>query len=117
MKIGAGKQDITQYNRANAMTPLNWMCGVSEFILLPTATYNYSNWLGIGSFITFLLILIFYGFMYHHFAKNDPNRLQSEEYNLESQRLAFAYDENKGIEAKNSSANIVIAALPENYEK
>lgn len=116
MKIGAGKHDITQYNRSNAMTPLNWMCGISQTILLPIATYNYSNWLGIASFIVFISILIFYGYIYNYFATRDPNRLQSEEYNLESQRIAFAYDEVKGIAVKDSSSYITIASPQHNEE-
>lgn len=117
MKIGAGKKDVTQYNRANAMTPLSWMCVISETILLPTATINYSNWLGIASFITFFLILIFYAYMYNHFAKQDPNRLQSEEFNLESKRIAFAYDEHNGIVMKNSTTLIATALPPQDVEE
>lgn len=114
--IGAKKQDSAKYNRASVMTPLNWMCGICEGILLPTAAHSYSNWIGIAFFILSFLILIFYACMYFHFAKSDPDRLQSEEYNLESQRLAFAYDEHKGIIADESNTQFAIASPFENSE-
>ena len=117
MKIGAKNEEITNYNRRNAMTPLNWMCGISQSFLLPATTYNYSNWLGIVFFITFLAILIFYAYMYNFFAKNDPNRLQSEEYNLASQNIALTFDKHKGIAGDNSKVYITSASYPQNIEE
>ncbi len=49
--------------------------------------------------------------------KKDPNKLLSEEYNLESQKIAFAYDEHKGIKGDNSTVYITTASQPQKLEE
>jgi hypothetical protein len=71
----------------NVMTALNWMCGVSEVVLLPTAAASHDNWLGKASFCLAVGIVIFYGAMYLYFALKAPHRLQTETFNLQMQQL------------------------------
>ena len=85
-KFVKGKQS---YCKGNVMTPINWFGAVFESVLIPTAALNHSNWLGIACFILAVLFSIFYAYHYNYFAKNDPNRLQSEQYNLEQQALTL----------------------------
>ena len=80
--------------RGNVMTPLNWFTGITETILLPTATYNYSNWIGVGSFILALGIILYYGYMYHHWSMKDPDRLQTEGFNLVTQGFQVEHSPN-----------------------
>tara|TARA_R110000868_G_scaffold7793_2_gene41097 strand:+ start:208 stop:552 length:345 start_codon:yes stop_codon:yes gene_type:complete len=82
------KKDNQYGKRGNVMTPLNWMCGICETLLCVLAYNHYHNWLGKSAFIVFFIILLFYAGMYIFYSIKDPNRLQTEEYNLESQRLA-----------------------------
>lgn len=34
-------------------------------------------------------VLVFYGYVYHFFMKSDPNRLQTEQFNLMSQEMTL----------------------------
>ena len=71
----------------NVMTPLNWMCVVSETILLPTGALNHDNWFGIGCFILASLIVVFYASMYLFFSIKSPSSLQTEDYNLSVEEM------------------------------
>lgn len=71
------------------MTPLGWMAGAFEALLIPTGSYNHDNWVGVVCFIFAGLVLLFYGGIYLHFAFRDPDRLQTEEFNLLSKELTL----------------------------
>lgn len=78
--------------RGNVMTPLNWFTGITETVLLPTAAINYENWLGIACFIVGASIFIFYAVVYCIWMKKDPNRLQTEGFNLHAAGLTVKAD-------------------------
>ena len=74
----------SEYRRGNIMTSLFWMCGLVEILLTVIVMNNINNWLGLSGFILAVVILIFYAGIFIYFAKTDPDRLQSEGYNLDS---------------------------------
>ena len=69
------------------MTPLTIIIGLAEIVLFPCAAKNYNNWLGIALFILGALGIFFYMYVYHYWMKKDPNRIQSERFNLEQRYL------------------------------
>ncbi|MFV3407949.1 hypothetical protein ACNH6C_05055 [Bdellovibrio bacteriovorus] len=73
--------------RGNAMTPLNWFTGITEACLLPTAALNADSWLGVGCFVLAIIIILFYGIVYLYWTFKDPDRLQTEGFNLVRQGL------------------------------
>ncbi|HAT2098238.1 TPA: hypothetical protein I8032_000299 [Legionella pneumophila] len=109
---GASDKTNKYWQRGNVMTPLNWMCAISESLLLPTAGLNTNNWLGVCCFVFFALIAIFYGVIFSFFALKDPDRLQSEKYNLESQKMYFAYQEKFGIKLLEDSKPQITVTNP-----
>lgn len=96
MKNILGKKARGTAKKGNVMTPLTWMCGISEMALFYTATLNSNNWLGITSFILAALIIFFYGTMYVFYSIKDPDRLQSEEYNLYNQEMRLLIADDMG---------------------
>jgi len=69
--------------KGSVMTPLNWMVSIVEGLLLSVGAFNHTNWFGISSFILAVLMVIFYCCVYLYFAKKDPDRLQTEKFNLQ----------------------------------
>ena len=98
--------------RGNVMTPLNWMCGVSETVLLPTAASNNDNWLGSACFFLALGIVCFYGTMYLFYSLVDRDRLQTEEYNLDAQEMRIHFISSEEIKLSEDSKQILIDSAP-----
>jgi len=82
--------------KSNVMSPLNWMCGVCETGVLVVASKNHDNWLGPAAFWVSVAILIFYALMYVFYSMRDPDRLQTEEFNLLSQEMRFQISSSNG---------------------
>jgi hypothetical protein len=66
----------------NILTPLIWMCVISEPLLFSVGGYYSNSWYGIACFILATTIIIFYATMFIYFALNEPDRLQSEKFIL-----------------------------------
>jgi len=107
MSVYQGHKNKHSGKKGNAMTPLNWMASVFEIVLIPSAATNITNWFGIAAFILAVLVIIFYAGIYIYFVRNDPDRLQTEQYNLESQQMLLDYSANTPIKLINGSALIV----------
>ena len=76
-----------QGKKGNVMTPLNWMAGVSETLLISASSFS-DNKDVTNVFVWFAVaVAVFYAAMYVYFAIKDPNRLQTEEFNLASQEM------------------------------
>jgi hypothetical protein len=93
----------------NVMTPINWFGGVFETVLIPTGASQHDNWFGIACIVLAAAMFLAYLGIYIYFALTDPNRLQSEEFNLYQQELTVDHGE---ITVITSSHNIT-NALPE----
>lgn len=91
MKNIFGRASSEAVKRGNVMTPLNWMCGLVEIVLIPTAATCWDNWLGKATFILAALLMVFYAVMFIFFAIRNPDRLQTEQYNLERHEMALQY--------------------------
>ncbi len=100
--------------KGNVMTPLNWICGTCETLFLSTGALNYDNWYGVGSFVIAVGFIIFYGYQYNYFAKNDPNRLQTEAYNLDAQEIRLNVDSSDSVHVRteNVRSSIGTASYP-----
>ncbi|HOV12865.1 MAG TPA: hypothetical protein PK771_01160 [Spirochaetota bacterium] len=62
--------------------------------------------------IAFLSILIFYFlYKYNYFSKNDPDRLQTEKYQLEKSKMVMEYEAKKQIAVPSDS---LITTIPLN---
>lgn len=68
--------------RKNVMMPINWFGGVFETVLIPTGAFQYDNWFGIACIVLAAAMFLTYLGIYIYFAITDPDRLQSEEFNL-----------------------------------
>lgn len=99
--------------RENIMTPLNWITWIIEAILVGGAILaTDSLWLQIGLFFVAVSLLIFYCSMYWFWATKDPNRLQTEDFNLISTEMMFnAPDQSKGI-TTNSDKQVLTIQSP-----
>jgi hypothetical protein len=61
--------------------------------------------------------IIFYGYQFNYFAKNDPDRLQTEAYNLDSQEIRLDVDSSESAhviteDARSSISTATYPALP-----
>ena len=95
--------------RGNVMTPITWFGGVFESALIPAAAYYHDTWVSIACIILASAMFLSYFGMYMYFAVKDPDRLQSEQYNLYQQELTVDQGE---ITVIVPSHNIT-SALPE----
>ncbi len=92
------------------MTPINWFGGVFETVLIPTAAFQHNNWVGVACI--FLASFMFFAYLgiYIYFSIKDPNRLQSEEYNLYQRELSI----DTGPITIVSNPQVITKALPDN---
>jgi hypothetical protein len=107
MKRISGNRKYSHTWRGNVMTPLTWMTTIASGVVLTSASLNVNNWLGSCSFALAVLIIIFYGAMYIYYTIKDPDRLQSEHFNLESQEIRLKLRGNEKPEIINGSPKIV----------
>jgi len=95
--------------RGNAMTALNWFTGITESVLVPTTAINHANWVGVFCAFLVFFIIFFYAGIYIRWMIKDPDRLQTEGYNLAVKGLATETDMQKGtgmIEVKSDQKQI-----------
>jgi hypothetical protein len=75
--------------RTNAMRPLNWFIGIAQ-TLLSGGLFAYPDfWVKIFCAVLIVCLLIFYGAVYVYFMVKNPDRLQSEQYNLEAKEISL----------------------------
>lgn len=102
--------------KGNVMTPLNWFAGIVEPCLFGSSmimtAVNPNSWLDSGLFVVGVALLVFYGFMYAYFAFTDPDRLQTEEYNLMHQELAAVQADQRIHLPKSPQATVQISSAP-----
>lgn len=82
------------------MTPINWVGPAFEAVLIPVGAMQHSNWYGVACFILAVAIVVAYFGIYVLFVLKDPDRLQSEEYNLQQKELLV------------SSGKIIVNSVP-----
>lgn len=83
----AGVRRSSGGRTGSVMTPLVWMCGISELILIPSGLASHDDWFAKGCFSVAVFVVLFYAAMYLYFAIRDPNRLQTEDYNIVSEEM------------------------------
>jgi len=81
------------YKKNNAMTPLNWGVGIAETALMSGVIASDDAFVKISCISIVIAVLLFYGYVYNHFMIKDPDRLQSEDYNIRTQELTLLHDE------------------------
>lgn len=92
-------------HKDNVMHSINWVVGIAEALLTITGATQYDNWYGKGCFIVACVLFIFYLGMFLYFAIRDPDRLQSESYNLEQKRMNY-------LKAQGTTERIAITDNP-----
>ena len=92
-----------RYQKHNVMTPLNWGVGIAETALMSGVILSKDTFVKVSCLIIVVAVLIFYGYAYNYFMKKDPNRLQTEDYNIRTQELTLLHDE------KDTSPQVVTA--------
>lgn len=80
------------------MSPLSITLGVISSALIIGATQAPDIWLRAIFCILVVLVIVFYLCVYAYFAIKDPNRLQTEEYNLALQTLSGAVSQITPVE-------------------
>ena len=105
--------------KGNVMTPLNWAAGVFETLLIPVGASQHHNWVGIVCFSMAAFILTGYFCIFCYFAITDPNRLQTEEFNLAQMTLSTHPGDELSLPNHPDAllGNIVAATLPEKQTK
>lgn len=98
--IGIKERKGAVGTRGNVMTPITWIAGVCEtslnVILGFSPTIDDDKWWAI--FYLVIGILAFWTLAYMFFAVRDPQRLQTEHFQLEHQRIKV--ESMKRIEAE-----------------
>jgi hypothetical protein len=80
----AGSKGTWHFNKkGNIMTPLNWLAGIVTCSLFAIPKINNIVIVSLIVALVFLVVF-FYAGMYVYWSTNDPNRLQSEQYNIET---------------------------------
>lgn len=83
----------SRFQKHNVMTPLNWGVGIAETALMSGVILSDDSFVKISCLFIVVVVLLFYGYVYHHFMKKDPDRLQTEDYNIRTQELTLLQDE------------------------
>jgi hypothetical protein len=82
-----------EYHKNNVMTPLNWFVAIAEAALMSGVILSDNLFVKVACLSLVVLVLLFYAYVYRYFMMKDPNRLQSEGYNLKTQELSlFSHD-------------------------
>lgn len=81
-----------KYCKGNVMTPINWFGGAFVLVLIHTGASQHANWYGVVCFILATLVFLAYLSIYIYFIVKNPDRLQSEQFNLERQALLINND-------------------------
>jgi hypothetical protein len=95
--------------KSNVLVSISWVFAFCEILFGVGVMKGPELWIKIFSAIIMTILLIFYCFMYGYFAIKDPDRLQSEGYNLERQNLDTLYeqkDDHTISVPKNNTINI-----------
>lgn len=67
----------------NVMKPINWVVGFVELLLMAGVLGSTIFWIQVASFVCMIAIMFVYFGIYIYWMLREPNRLQSEGYNLE----------------------------------
>jgi hypothetical protein len=73
--------------KGNVMTAISWFGGAFEATLIPAAAYSSNTWVSIACIILACLMFLAYFGIYLYFVWRDPDRLQSEQFNLYQHEL------------------------------
>lgn len=71
----------------NILSPLTWLCAISQTLLFSLGGYYSNSWYGVACFILATFIILFYAIMFLFFALKEPDRLQSEKFILSMNQL------------------------------
>lgn len=110
-----------EYHKNNAMTPLNWFAAIAEAALMSGVILSGDMFVKISCLCLVVLVLLFYAYVYYYFMRKDPDRLQSEGYNLRTQELTLISQDietlpevkviNEPSASASSSGNLVDASI------
>lgn len=75
--------------KSNAMSPLNWFASIVEIALVSGLILSNTTWVKITCATLVFAVIVFYAYVYCYYMRTDPNRLQTEEYNILSQQLTL----------------------------
>lgn len=75
--------------KSNVMTPLNWFVGIVELLLITGCIAAAREYVAVTCMALIVLILVFYMAIYLLFALRNPDRLQSETYNIKMKEFTL----------------------------
>lgn len=75
------KNNYTGYKQ-NAMVSISWVIGIVEVFFMQGLIWGPSLWIQISCLVMMVALLGFYCYSFRHFMLKDPDRLQSESYNI-----------------------------------
>ena len=81
-----------KYCKGNVMTPINWFGGPFVLVLIHTGSSQQANWYGVACYVLAALVFLSYLSIYVYFTIKNPDRLQSEQFNIERQTLLLNND-------------------------
>jgi hypothetical protein len=108
------EQARASFLRTDVLRGLIWPTGFVATMLLILALGHGPNWLLVGIFVLFVVLIVFYLSSFYFFMKSDPDALRSERYSL--QKIAIEKhligDSNIGIIDEVNSNKIINATAP-----
>lgn len=87
MKRSQTRKKIKSDGLNNILSPLTWLCAISQTLLFSIGGYYSNSWYGIACFALATVIILFYAIMFLYFALHEPDRLQSEKFILSMNQL------------------------------
>ena len=76
-------------SRSNVLTPLNWLIPLVELLLLGGCLKAEKSYIVIVCLCLMVILVLFYLCAYVYFALRDPDRLQSETYNIKMKEITL----------------------------
>ena len=89
-----------QGSKANVMTSINWVATFIGLALIYGVIYGTELWIKIFCSCLVMMGIFFYFGMFFYFAIRNPDRLQSEKYQIEKLTIDALYEKEGSIEDK-----------------
>jgi len=94
--------------KSNAMKPLNWFTGTITLFLTPGIINSPEQWITITFAVILITLIIVYIGVYIYFMLMDPDRLQTEQYRLDSAMITLTAKSQEEMRVTDTAGNFQI---------
>ena len=92
----AVSQSAASGSRSTALQPLLYLVGLLGSLFVACLYFTVGHWSCLILGVALMGTVVFLAFAYWHFAKNSPDALRSEKFNLKKLELGMKEDSMKG---------------------